>query len=50
MTTRDKRAEMFERARAAKALISTVRNQDKADEMELAAFMAIFHPEKVKPK
>ena len=42
----NKREEMFERVRAAKAYISSANNPEKQAKLELAAFMSIFHPEK----
>lgn len=42
---KDERDRLFEQVQAAKTYISTIRNQEHAEEVELAAFMSIFHPE-----
>lgn len=46
MKKKVKRDDMFERVRAAKTYISTVNNPEQQAELELAAFMSIFHPER----
>ena len=43
---KDSRTDMFERVAAAKTLVSSVNNPQRAQELELAAFMSIFHPER----
>lgn len=40
------RDELFERMRAAKTYANTARNPEHQEELELAAFMDIFHPRK----
>lgn len=40
------RDKLFERCRAAKTMIATVNNPKHAEDLELQAFMAIFHPDK----
>lgn len=39
------RENLFEQVAAAQCYISTCRNQAKADELSMHAFMAIFHPD-----
>lgn len=41
----DDRSRLFDRVAAAKTYIGSVHSQERAEDLELAAFMAIFHPE-----
>jgi mannitol/fructose-specific phosphotransferase system IIA component len=43
---RDVRTRMFEEVAAAKAYTSSINNPEQQAKVELAAFMAIFHPTK----
>lgn len=43
---RDVRTHMFEEVAAAKAYSSSINNPEHRAKVELAAFMAIFHPTK----
>jgi hypothetical protein len=43
-TKPQERDRLMQQVRAAKTYIGTIHNADKQEQIELAAFMAIFHP------